>query len=515
MAYMLAITNVKTAFELAGEEEPGLQLVADLLGEPTRLEELIDKIRPAGAATGSSHNATETIRWYEKDWNAPSSGLQTSMAEAHRRAAQRGGRLRRRRRENTGKRRPKTPRTLMFRRIETANIGPAERLVLEVGRGTTLITGDNATGKTLLLDCIWAALTGSWPAEANPAIGPRLPAAPRDPAATGTIEAGYGKDERAERLRTVYDPQSGEWTPAARRHDGIVVYALDNGSVGVWAGGSGHAAAQRTHVLTNAEVWAGERQGRNDLPDRIGDARTAAEIAYACEPAGAERLDRAVATLLPETAAGSDGGRGAALRAIAQAESGNGAGTRRLTALAVLMAQAVAIAGQKARETGITLLIDDVEKHLHPAWQREVLDRLRRLADNAFDGTTVQIVAITKSPLVMASAEPWFDPQVDRAYHTRIDPERREAVCERVPFTLRGTAGNWLTSTFFGLKTDRGSVEAEQAVLEAKKLLETHSTDKERLREANRRLRAVLGDVDPFWVRWIAHCEQILGQNQV
>lgn len=61
----------------------------------------------------------------------------------------------------------------------------------------------------------------------------------------------------------------------------------------------------------------------------------------------------------------------------------------------------------------------------------------------------------------------------------------------------------------FGLRTRRGSVEAESAVLEAEALLLDRETDPEKLQRAHARVRAVLGDVDPFWVRWMAHLDDI------
>ena len=58
----------------------------------------------------------------------------------------------------------------VLRHIRVTNIGPAGEIALKPGRRTTLLTGDNGLGRTLLLDSAWRTLTGRWPAEANPEL---------------------------------------------------------------------------------------------------------------------------------------------------------------------------------------------------------------------------------------------------------------------------------------------------------------------------------------------------------
>ena len=58
----------------------------------------------------------------------------------------------------------------------------------------------------------------------------------------------------------------------------------------------------------------------------------------------------------------------------------------------------------------VIMLFDEVESHLHPRWQRTILGSLRNLGDVLLDNTNLQLVVTTHSPLVMASAEAWFDP---------------------------------------------------------------------------------------------------------
>lgn len=101
------------------------------------------------------------------------------------------------------------------------------------------------------------------------------------------------------------------------------------------------------------------------------------------------------------------------------------AGIRRVVALAYLLVwvwqehvDACALQGvEPARE--IIFLIDEIEAHLHPQWQRRIVPALLEVME-ALTGdhqVPVQLIAATHSPLIMASAEPEFDEASDGVYH--------------------------------------------------------------------------------------------------
>ena len=114
------------------------------------------------------------------------------------------------------------------------------------------------------------------------------------------------------------------------------------------------------------------------------------------------------------------------------------------------------------RARQIVLLFDEVEAHLHPRWQRAIapalLEAMNGLTD---DKTSIQLVAATHSPLVLASIEPHFDDNRDRLFHLDIDAGRVRLEVE--PWAKQGDALNWLVSDVFGLKQGR-SIEAETAI---------------------------------------------------
>ena len=57
-------------------------------------------------------------------------------------------------------------------------------------------------------------------------------------------------------------------------------------------------------------------------------------------------------------------------------------------------------------------------------------------------------------------------------------------------------------------RTERGSIEAEQAVLRARELVKKPSAPLDEVIDAHADLRRVLPDVDRFWVRWNAFVEE-------
>ena len=118
----------------------------------------------------------------------------------------------------------------------------------------------------------------------------------------------------------------------------------------------------------------------------------------------------------------------------------------------------------------------------------------------------LQLVISTHSPLVLVSAEPWFDPEQDAWFDLDLEGDPPRARLNRRTYTPHGTSGSWLMSEAFHLATDR-SLEAEQAILRAKALLrQTNPTYKD-VMDVHANLRATLPDIDRFWVRWNAFVE--------
>ena len=189
-------------------------------------------------------------------------------------------------------------------------------------------------------------------------------------------------------------------------------------------------------------------------------------------------------------------------------------GIRRVCALAYMLAWTWSehriAAEMRGEETSqrIIMLFDEVESHLHPRWQRSILTSLLNIGNELQEDMELQLIVTTHSPLVLASAEAWFDPSQDAWFDLDLEGDPPQARLHRRSYTPRGTAGAWLTSEAFDLATDRGSVEAERAILRARELLRQPEPPLDEVMQAHEALRAVLPDVDRFWVRWNAFVER-------
>lgn len=112
---------------------------------------------------------------------------------------------------------------------------------------------------------------------------------------------------------------------------------------------------------------------------------------------------------------------------------------------------------------------------------------------------------------MLASAEPWFDPEQDAWFDLDLEGEPPEPLLRRRSFAVRGTTGGWLTSEAFDLQTDR-SLEAESAYLRAMALLTQEDPALADVMDVHEQLVATFPDVDRFWVRWNAFVEERGGE---
>jgi len=151
----------------------------------------------------------------------------------------------------------------------------------------------------------------------------------------------------------------------------------------------------------------------------------------------------------------------------------------------------------------VVMLIDELEAHLHPRWQRSILSSVLQLAGELHDRATIQLIAATHSPLVLASAEPTFDAQQDAWFDLDLETvgKKPQVMLRKREFVRHGDASAWLTSEAFDLEEAR-SIPAEQAIARALALVVTKNPSAKDVRKVDDLLRAALGDTDRFWLRW-------------
>lgn len=397
-------------------------------------------------------------------------------------------------------------------------LGPASVLELEPANRLTLITGDNGLGKTFLLECAWWALTGIWAGR---------PAFPNPGTEQKKVEITFaieGKQSRGERKTIAFDWKTSSWPQPKNRPTipGLIVYARVDGSFAVWdparQPGLDTPASTRQAVFSSADVWDG-------LPGRIeGLIRDWIRWQNSPQKSPFSTFVRVLAHLSPPDLGVLEPGPSVRIpddpRDIPTIKHPFGtipivftsAGVRRVVTLAYLLVWAWTehvVAAEHSRaelQRRMVVLVDEIEAHLHPRWQRSVLPALLSVGEMLSSDLEPQYIVATHSPLVMASAEPVFDTQSDALVHLELN-DAGQVNLEEIEFVKFGDVSAWLTSPVFELRHARSN-DAETAIEEAKALQLKKHPSPEAIRDVSSRLVRYLSPEDKFWPRWVSFAER-------
>ncbi len=400
------------------------------------------------------------------------------------------------------------------------NVGPAPELRIEFSPRLNFLAGDNGLGKTFLLDAAWWVPTRRWA---------RDPLMPHGPPTEPTITFRHGTRSGNPFEHTSTFRRSDEsWSFSSERPSvaGMVIYALADGGFSVWdpeRNLSGPEATGRpsAFLFSAEEVWHGlpintSMKLCNGLISdwatwqlEKGDAfEQLAKVLRALSPTDDEALKPG--DLIKVSLA--DARRHPTLKMpygqdvpLIHAS----AGMRRIVALAYLLVwtwqehlAACRLQGTEPVKE-ILFLIDEIEAHLHPQWQRRIVPALLDVMEvlTGEHDASVQLVAATHSPLVTVSVESLFDESKDTIWE--LDQVDGTVRLQKADWYRRGDANAWLTSSVFDLKEAR-SIEAEKALSEALALLLEDRPKRAEVERVDGLLRDALGDTDRFWVRWAA-----------
>ncbi|MDI9247119.1 AAA family ATPase [Stenotrophomonas sp. RS-48] len=419
----------------------------------------------------------------------------------------------------------------MIEQLALRNVGPAPSMDLEFGRRLNLLTGDNGLGKSFLLDIAWWSLTRKWPAELNRRLPMGLPAKPHgdEPASITFSVTGQSKSVT---YQSKFDRKDQAWKGAAGRpvNPGLVLYAQADGSFAAWDPArnywrkKGNVDVQDrppAYVFSTQEIWDGLRdsEGRVLCNGLISDwASWQKERGEAFK-----RLEAVLSSLSPSameriqlgnlTRISLDDARDIPTIRMPYGQDvpvlHASAGLRRILALAYLLVwtweehlKAAALIDMKPTHQ-VTFLVDEIECHLHPKWQRRIVAALLEVVKSLAAKASVQVIAATHSPLVMASVEPIFDAKEDAWFDLDFETigKRQSVVVRQRQFVVHGEAGNWLTSEAFDLRSSR-SIEAEEALERAALAMARKDFSKSDAQAIHLELQKVIGDTDPFWLRW-------------
>lgn len=163
-------------------------------------------------------------------------------------------------------------------------------------------------------------------------------------------------------------------------------------------------------------------------------------------------------------------------------------------------------------QKNMTVLIDEIENHLHPQWQRTLCPALLEV-QKCLDGELeIQFLVTTHSPMVLASLEPVFDNEKDKLFHLELETD--EIILKEYPYLKQGRVDHWFTSDLFGLSHAR-SLEAEKAIENADRIQSQEKPEREEVLAIHKRLTKCLGSFDTFWHRWVFFAERIIGKSMI
>lgn len=443
----------------------------------------------------------------------------------------------------------------MLTSLTLKNVGPAPELSLECAPRLNVLTGDNGLGKSLILDLAWFSLTSSW---ASFTALPRVSAETTEPRISAKYcgrmsYEGFEQTGTEQELSIMYqfDRVLQEWT---NNHQGWsqvggrsvasytphylsmlnpVIYAKVDGSFSVWDparnfqpvsgrmhvyGGGNNSVVPMPFNLDVQSLWNGLRQDSKIICNGLLADWVAWQNSTSMDhSAPFQILSKTLATLSPRGESLKPGKPRRIFvddaRDFPTLDLGYdnipiihaSAGMKRIICLSYAIAWAWNEHIEACRLTRrlpasrILVLMDEVENHLHPKWQRRIVSSLVKALEDLHEGIQAQFLLTTHAPMVLTSLEPIFDVSRDALWHYELVDGNVQL--QKAAWRRRGDANTWLISEIFDLDEPR-SLEGEQAIGEAEGLMRRQNVQRDEFEKARYKLRATLPDIDPFFVEW-------------
>lgn len=418
----------------------------------------------------------------------------------------------------------------MLKSLELHGVGPAPTLgPIEFAPRLNFLTGDNGLGKSFVLDMAWWVLTRTWARD--------IAATPQIAVSTPTVKYTYSKTTPGDFTeQSSFDRETQMWSVKRGRPSipGIVIYAGVDGSFSAWDPARNYWSDKdnlqperpRCFNFSPDAVWngldgvGGIRHCNGLIQDWVlwqkGRDPAFTDLVRVLEvlsPSGHDFLEPGDPVRIGLDVKDYPSLRMPYGQDIALIHAS--AGMRRIVALAYLLVWTWREHLIAAQRTGtnqvkeIIFLLDEIECHLHPQWQRRIVPALLNVM-TALTGQNVpvQLIIATHSPLVLASIEPRFDIDQDAVFTLQL--RNKLAVIEKEVWAKQGDVVNWLVSDTFGLHQAR-SIEAEIAIEAAEAFmrgdisaLPDDMKTKEKIYHA---LKISLPGGDHFWPRWIINME--------
>ncbi len=309
------------------------------------------------------------------------------------------------------------------------DVGPVKNLQIDLAQRLNFVTGDNGLGKTFLLDMAWYGITRSWAG---------WPARP-DKGRKGEMTFKVGQ----KKITCSYHAEKRDWifSRGAPLRQGILLYAQVDGGFSVWDPDRNAAEddekAPAFHFSAR-EIWYGLSRtvsvGKEKIEQLLCNGLLQDLIIWQTRGDRQFELFKGVLQVMSPL--------DEPIRLGVPMRLGNGdpreyptllnhddvqipiihasAAFRRILSLSYLLLwawQEHVLVRENKPARNLLFLIDELEAHLHPRWQRTIVPCLLQVANQLLGRQAeVQFLAVTHSPLILASLEPQFNPKIDRVW---------------------------------------------------------------------------------------------------
>ena len=422
----------------------------------------------------------------------------------------------------------------MLKTLHLNNVGPASEMHLDLYSRLNVLTGDNGLGKSFLLDMIWWSLTRTWAADVNANLTSGRKALPHD-GKVGSITATFSTKTLPDyQFQGTFNRRIQQWEVGAGRPaiPGLVFYAMSDGSFAAWDPARNYWKKRKSdnglhipaYVFSPTEVWDGlHSKDRKSLCNGI-------ILDWAIWQKENGKFYEAWKSLLnhfsppseklcigPLTSIDVDDSRSMPTLQTSYGQDvpivHTSSGVRRIVALTYFLLwgwyehlRVSKLLGSD-RSNQVIFLIDEIESHLHPSWQRVIVPSILNVMKLLHKEANVQLITATHSPLIMSSIEPEFNEATDAWFDIDFEKENKTVVLQKCNFEKLGGSDSWLCSNAFDLSSTR-SIQGEQLVEKASFLLRQEKPNKNDIQKINQELVESLNQRDPYLIRWRFICEK-------
>lgn len=436
----------------------------------------------------------------------------------------------------------------MLNSLQLNYVGPAPKLeVPDFGERLNIITGDNGLGKSFLLDVAWWALTREWVTPDSMARpSPNQIRAEKEQGKVPCIKAKVtGTSGKPTSFQSQFSARQQSWSPEPGRKamPGLVIYARIDGSFAVWDPARNYwlkedegGAKERVpaYVFKPDEVWNGLKGAPERSSMRCNGLITDWMLWQKEGGAAFKRLARVLVSLSESEENPLKVG---VERRVSLADSRDiptmtapwgedipltqaSAGVRRIVALAYFIVwswlehvKASQLIGETPTNRFV-FLIDEIEAHLHPRWQRSILRGLlgvvnALLDDNEKSGLSLQIITTTHSPLILASMEPHYDSNRDRVWDFSLtqSEDGPRVTLERLGNVRYGDAKSWLGSPAFEVPSSF-AIETDALIAKVKAAMGKDSIPKGEFAAIDAEMAGRFSDIHPVLAMWRVFAER-------